>query len=561
MICAECTAEVEESQVCLACGGEPLLRGEIRLEEVIGQGAAGTTFRGVAADGAVVAVKELLFHRLDSLKTQELFEREGRILRQLDHRAIPDYVDSFTVESGRSASLYLVQEFIDGRTLQEEMEERRYSEGEVLAILEELAAITEYLHGLMPPVVHRDIKPSNIMRRANDGRLVLIDFGSVRDAMGAASGDATIAGTFGFMAPEQFQGGAEPATDVYGMGVTAVSLMCRLPPASMVGPDGRLDWEGRAPVSPGLRKLLEEMLDPIPGRRPTSGEVIRRIGEVRRGGAGPVRHVAPAAPAAPAAPVAPVARSGGAHRHWLLIAAVLVAPFGGMLIVGGLVFLVARSLEPEEESVEAAARVVEEVAVEHVEEARREEDREEEEDEEEELPEYAEVLPDQVGVLRLGMTLEELQETVPADQIRRGGRGRPMPPGETYDVEISLAGDSAQCSVHFTDGEGLSSLSCRQYVTFSKEEYDQVEEELVSWFRERYGSHTRYFRNRDAGSDAWWWTHPEAELLVRMSRTDREMLTDREGHGTRGASLESAAYQEWHEEDERQREERRRSRR
>ena len=53
------------------------------------------------------------------------------------------------------------------------LEERRFTEEEVVQILDELKTVLDYLHGLSPPVVHRDIKPANVIR-CDDGRLVLV---------------------------------------------------------------------------------------------------------------------------------------------------------------------------------------------------------------------------------------------------------------------------------------------------------------------------------------------------------------------------------------------------
>jgi hypothetical protein len=90
-------------------------------------------------------------------------------------------------------------------------------------MLEDVADALRYLHAQSPGIVHRDIKPGNIIRR-RDGSYAIVDFGSVRDRLRPAGG-STVVGTFGYMAPEQFQGRASPKSDVYGAAATALAML------------------------------------------------------------------------------------------------------------------------------------------------------------------------------------------------------------------------------------------------------------------------------------------------------------------------------------------------
>lgn len=221
MLCAACSETLPEpADRGPKCQGETALDGRYVLDSVVGSGALGTTYRAVRlADQMVVAIKELSMRRADSLKTLELCEREARVLRQLDHPGIPHYLDDFHVGTGKQTSYYIVQELIEGRTLAEMMETKRFHETEILELAGAIVEILRYLHHRAPPVIHRDIKPGNIMVRTDrkitePGAVVLIDFGAVRDVMkDPALGGSTVAGTFGYMAPEQFRGVATPATD------------------------------------------------------------------------------------------------------------------------------------------------------------------------------------------------------------------------------------------------------------------------------------------------------------------------------------------------------------
>jgi serine/threonine protein kinase len=279
VLCARCNETLESGlAVCPACGGDPILAGRYRLEAEAAAGAMGTTYRAVRIeDSKPVAIKELALRRIDRAKTLELCEREARVLRQLDHPGIPAYLDDFHAGSGKQQAYYIVQEFIDGATLADELAAHRPNEREVLEIADELLEILSHLHSLSPPVIHRDIKPKNVMRRsavvADDphkrGPLVLIDFGSVRDAVrDPALGGSTIAGTLGYMAPEQFRGIATPASDLYALGVMMVVLLSGEPPEALLDHRNQLRWRAKLDhVRPVTLDLLERLLEPKPERR------------------------------------------------------------------------------------------------------------------------------------------------------------------------------------------------------------------------------------------------------------------------------------------------------
>lgn len=286
MICASCNCSIElvadfdGDTPCPSCGARAALEGRYRLLSILGQGGQATTYRAQRiADGEIFAVKEVMVRRLDSAKAFTLFEREAAVLRTLRHHGIPRYVEDFTAGEGRSVGLYLVQEFVAGRTLAQLLESHRFTETEVRSILIEMLDILQYLHRFSPPVIHRDVKPSNIIRRDGDDRLALIDFGAVRDVMrDREGGGSTVAGTFGFMAPEQFTGQALPASDIYGLGATAVALLSRQDPARLLDHTRKLAWREAINVSLHTRHILERMLAPDPKVRATdAGALLREL--------------------------------------------------------------------------------------------------------------------------------------------------------------------------------------------------------------------------------------------------------------------------------------------
>jgi len=262
-LCAACHAPIPlpAPERCPSCHAVVRLDGRYLLLGALGHGAVGTTYRAETPEGDIVAIKELLVRRLDAFKTQTLFEREAAVLASIHHPGVPRFFEHFSAGEGRQIGHYLVTEFIDGPTLAEEVKRKRPSEDDVIAVLRELAAILADLHALRPPVVHRDIKPGNLMRDRS-GQLKLIDFGAVKDvAREADGGGSTVAGTFGYMAPEQFAGIAEPSSDLYAVGVVAVELLTGNPPSALLDDQNRLAWEDAVSgISPGLRHVLGRLL-------------------------------------------------------------------------------------------------------------------------------------------------------------------------------------------------------------------------------------------------------------------------------------------------------------
>lgn len=265
----------DAAERCPICSRSPLLEGRYVLWEVIGRGGAGMTYRAERlADRRAVAIKEYPLRLIDDAKALELCEREAAVLRQLDHPSVPKCFDAFHAGTGKAAAYYLVLSLIEGRSLAEEMAEQRYDERAVLHIVAEIAGVLSYLHSLSPPIIHRDLKPSNVMRRP-DGSLVLIDFGSVRDAVkDPAVGGSTVAGTFGYMAPEQFSGIALPATDLYALGALTVALLTRASPDAFFDSRHRLNWKPYVTARPATLALLERLLEPNYKLRLSSAEKV-----------------------------------------------------------------------------------------------------------------------------------------------------------------------------------------------------------------------------------------------------------------------------------------------
>ncbi len=253
-----------------AAPAQELHDGRYAVVRVLGQGAQGATLEAVDKQGGrPVAIKRFQIRGAGSWKDVELAEREARVLAQLSHPSLPVYLDHFE-EDG---CLYLVMERIEGESLAAlRARGGGLAPAEVVRLLNEIGEALDYLHGRVPPVIHRDIKPSNVIRRP-DGSFCLVDFGSVRASLEPAGG-STVVGTFGYMAPEQFQGRALPATDIYGLGATVLTLLANQEPEAL--PHRGLAIDVRASlggsVEPGVIDVLKRMLEPDPDQRATRVE-------------------------------------------------------------------------------------------------------------------------------------------------------------------------------------------------------------------------------------------------------------------------------------------------
>ncbi len=189
------------------------------------------------------------------------------MLASLSHPKLPAYVDHFE-EDG---VLYLVMERRSkGRRCRCSARAARWASATSSDFYATRTTCSRIpLHGRSPAVIHRDIKPSNILQRP-DGTFAFVDFGAVRDRM-RPEGGSTVVGTFGYMAPEQFQGRAGPGSDVYAMGATALSMLTGEEPENLphrgLGIDVAAALRGRS--SRKLESALTRMLQVDPDARAT----------------------------------------------------------------------------------------------------------------------------------------------------------------------------------------------------------------------------------------------------------------------------------------------------
>lgn len=242
-----------------------LLHDRYELTKPLGQGGGGQTW--LARDtqtGASVTIKELRVDLRGDAKA--VVEREARLLGQLNHPQIPRFVQAFVEDVRMVPRLHLVLEHVPGEPLSEIVARKRLTQGEAIALIDDLLSVLAWLHALSPPMIHRDIKPQNLIVRP-DGRVVLIDFGSATDAGDRTFMHTMVVGTLGYQAPEQIIGEPCPGSDVYGAGVVALELLTRRDPRALLSGQ-RLRWQGPAKaLSPALQAWLARALAPEPADR------------------------------------------------------------------------------------------------------------------------------------------------------------------------------------------------------------------------------------------------------------------------------------------------------
>jgi serine/threonine-protein kinase len=336
--------------------------------KLLGKGGFGAAF--LARDRYTPAMRQCVVKQFqpsgdlnpDQIEVaKNLFEREAEVLEQLgnNHPQIPDLFAFFSLTvPSRTANkqdefFYLVQEFIDGQTMEEELAQKgQLSPDEVAEVLVEVLKILRFVHDNHS--IHRDIKPSNIMRHRN-GRIYLLDFGAVKKAAGAAAKTSTGIYSTGYAPPEQTSGGqVYPATDLYALAVTCLHLLTGKEPADLLDSySNSWNWRSQVTVSDRLAAVLDRMLLSAPSQRFQSvAEVTAALAPKPTPSVAPPLSVSPAAvtppspvpippPPAPV-PVTPPAPPAVARSQFSTLELIGGAAFTGF--EGGLIAIALTSL-------------------------------------------------------------------------------------------------------------------------------------------------------------------------------------------------------------------------
>lgn len=276
-----------QTQLAQMCGSDQLFRNRYQIVRALGRGGFGVTYlvKDISLPSEPLCVIKLLCPKVSNpvvlQRACQRFEREAKILSQLgSHAQIPRLLDYFQVNN----EFYLVQEYVRGRTLAKEIKSRGpLSELEVKHFLREILPVLGYVHEHQ--VIHRDIKPPNIIRCQDDGRLVLIDFGAVKEQFievnqSTVRGATThFVGTLGFAPPEQLALRATYSSDIFALGVTCLYMLTGKPPMefSYDSDTGEVNWQDYVDVSEHFSKVLDKMLKIAVRDRYQSADEILRI--------------------------------------------------------------------------------------------------------------------------------------------------------------------------------------------------------------------------------------------------------------------------------------------
>jgi serine/threonine protein kinase len=264
-----------------------LLAGHYRVLQVLGAGGFGQTY--ITEDLHLPGNPKCVLKHLKPASTdrsvldiaRKLFEKEAIVLQQLgNHDRIPRLLAYFEEQQ----EFYLVQEYVPGHPLSTELTRgTKWSEAQVIQLLQEILEILVFIHG--QNVIHRDIKPDNIMRRNRDRRLILIDFGAIkqvreRQMLQGQETMSVVIGTPGYMSIEQASGNPRASSDLYSLGTIGIQALTGINPYDLPTDDGtgELKWEHLTLANPRLIDILQRMTRyHFKDRYQTADEALRAV--------------------------------------------------------------------------------------------------------------------------------------------------------------------------------------------------------------------------------------------------------------------------------------------
>jgi serine/threonine protein kinase len=282
---------LDETMLGQLCGTKKFFRDRYSILKLLGRGGFGVTFlaRDCQLPGRPLCVIKQLCPKVKERAALEKarcrFKQEAKTLSRLgSHAQIPQLLDYFEI----NGEFYLIQEYVPGLTLSQELRRSGpFPEIKVKQLLLEILPLLQYVHDCR--VIHRDIKPANILRCQIDGRIVLIDFGAVKERLVVASDHSAMrsvstqfVGTVGFAPPEQLSLRPMYASDIYALGVTCLYLLSGKSPNDLQYEylTGIIKWRETVYVSDYFGQVLDKMLRVSPRERYQSAQEVLRALEL-----------------------------------------------------------------------------------------------------------------------------------------------------------------------------------------------------------------------------------------------------------------------------------------
>ncbi len=251
---------------------DKLLGGRYRIVATLGSGGFSQTY--VAEDTHRPGKPQCAVKHLQPANNnpsflesaRRLFKSEAETLEKLGHH---DRIPRLLAYFEENQEFYLVQEFIPGELLTNKLQpSQRWTENQVWEFITEILEILIFIHA--QGFIHRDIKPSNIIQRQQDNKLVLVDFGAVKQNWAQLLSQtsniempATVGiGTPGYMPMEQARGRPRPNSDIYALGAIALQALTGLYPMQLEEDfeTGELQWRQQAQVSDALAIIITKMV-------------------------------------------------------------------------------------------------------------------------------------------------------------------------------------------------------------------------------------------------------------------------------------------------------------
>ncbi|MCH2050521.1 MAG: serine/threonine protein kinase, partial [Trichodesmium sp. ALOHA_ZT_67] len=273
---------------------EQILRNRYKVIKSLGTGGFGYTYLAEDLDlpgYPKCVVKHLKPKSPDSTVlniARKLFLREAEILYKLGNDS--DQIPRLFAYFQEQREFYLVQEYIEGQDISRELTPgKKLSESDTIALLKGILEALTVAH--QNNVIHRDIKPQNLMRRRSDNKVVLIDFGAVKEIdvltinqQGATTLTVAV-GTPGYMPSEQSNGKPKLSSDIYAVGMVGIRALTGKEPQSLLTDPktGNVIWRNEAQVSNRLANILDKMVhEYFPQRYENAMEVLDVLQEARK---------------------------------------------------------------------------------------------------------------------------------------------------------------------------------------------------------------------------------------------------------------------------------------